>query len=142
MNASIGLAFLPSQLGAGALGSFGALGLLLASVGIYAVVAYAVVQRTREIGIRMAVGATRTDISRMTLLDAGRLTLRGSAIGLFAALFLTRPLALFLVPGLKPADPLTLAAVGVIMILTGLLAGLGPARRASRVDPNMALRYE
>ena len=142
MYASIGLAFFPSQVGAGLVGSIGMLGLFLATIGLYAVVAYSVVQRTREIGIRVAIGATRRDISGMVLRDAARLTLTGSAVGLFAALFIMRPLAMFLVPGLKPTDPITFGAVLLVMILTGLIAAAGPTRRALKVDPNTALRYE
>ena len=142
MNSAIAFAFLPSQLGAGVLGLFGALGLLLAAVGINAIVAYSVVQRTREIAIRFAVGATRTDIFRMVLRDAARLTLIGASIGLLAALLVTQPLAMFLVPGVKPTDPFTYAAVMLIIISTGLIAAFGPTRRANRVDPNTALRYE
>jgi predicted permease len=142
MYSSIGLAFLPSQIGAALLGSIGVLGLLLATVGLYGVVAYSVVQRTREIGIRIAIGATRSVISRMVIRDAARLILAGSAIGLFAALFLTKPLAMFLVPGLKPDDPLSFGAVVFAMLLTGALAAWGPAGRAMAVDPNIALRYE
>jgi ABC-type antimicrobial peptide transport system permease subunit len=142
MYSGIGLAFLPSQVGAVLLGSIGILGLLLATVGLYGVMGHSVVRRTREIGIRIAIGATRSDISRMVLLDSARLTLAGSAIGLFVALFLTKPLAMFLVPGLKPADPLSFGAVLIIMILTGVLAAWGPVRRAMGVDPNTALRYE
>ncbi len=142
MYSSIGLAFLPSQIGAALLGSIGVLGLLLATVGLYGVVAYSVVQRTREIGIRIAIGATRSAISRMVVRDAARLILVGSAIGLFAALFLTKPLAMFLVPGLKPDDPLSFGAVVFAMLLTGALAAWGPVRHAMAVDPNIALRYE
>jgi len=142
MYSSIGLAFLPSQVGAVLLGSIGVLGLLLATVGLYGVMGYSVVRRTREIGIRIAIGATRGDISRMVLLDSARLTLAGSAIGLFVALFLTKPLAMFLVPGLKPADPVSFGAVLMIMILNGVLAAWGPVRRAMAVDPNTSLRYE
>jgi predicted permease len=142
MYSSIGLAFLPSQVGAIFLGSIGALGLLLATVGLYAVVAYSVVRRTREIGIRLAIGATRVNISRMILRDAARLTVLGSAIGLFIAFFVTRPLAMFLVPGLKPTDPLSFGAVVAVMILTGVIAASGPTHRAVNVDPNTALRYE
>jgi hypothetical protein len=142
MYSSIGLAFLPSQVGAVLLGSVGVLGLLLATVGLYGVMNYSVVRRTREIGIRIAVGASRTNISRMVLLDSARLTLIGSAIGLFVAVFLTKPLAMFLVPGLKPADPLSFGTVLMIMILTGVLAAWAPVRRAMAVDPNIALRYE
>jgi ABC-type antimicrobial peptide transport system permease subunit len=103
---------------------------------------YSVSRRTREIGVRVAIGATRGDISRMILRDSARLTTTGSAIGLFAALFVTRPLAAFLVPGLHPDDPLTLAAVTGVMILTGLAAAWGPMRRALAIDPNIALRNE
>jgi putative ABC transport system permease protein len=142
MYASIGLAFLPSQVGAILLGSIGVLGLLLATVGLYAVVAYSVVRRTREIGIRMAIGATQSNISRMVLRDAARLTLIGSAIGLGIAFFITRPLAMFLVPGLRPTDPLSFGAVTIAMLLTGVIAASGPMRRAVTVDPNIALRYE
>jgi predicted permease len=142
MYSSIGLAFLPSQIGAILLGSIGVLGLLLASVGLYAVVAYSVVRRTREIGIRLAIGATRANISRMVLRDAAGLTVAGSAIGLFAAFFITRPLALFLVPGLRPTDPLSFGAVVIVMILTAAIAVSAPTRRAVNVDPNTALRYE
>jgi hypothetical protein len=142
MYASIGLAFLPSQVGAFLLGSLGVLGALLATVGLYAVVAYSVVRRTREIGIRMAIGATRSNILQMVLQDAAQLTLLGSAIGLFMAVFITRPLAMFLVPGLKPTDPLSFGAVTIVMLLTGTVAASGPMRRAVTVDPNIALRYE
>ena len=142
VNASIGFAFLPSKLGAGALGALGVLGLLLTTVGIYAVVAYSVMQRRREIGIRIAVGATRADISWMVFRDAAQMTFIGLSVGLFAAFFITRPLAMFLVPGLKPTDPLTFGAVVAAMILTGMIAAFGPARHANRIDPNVALRYE
>jgi putative ABC transport system permease protein len=142
MYASIGLAFLPSQVGAILLGSAGLLGLLLASAGLYGVMVYSVTRRTREIGIRMAIGATRGDISRMILRGAARLTLTGAAIGLFIAVFVTRPLAMFLVPGLKPGDPMTFATVALVMMATGLAAVQGPMRRAVKVDPNVALRDE
>lgn len=142
MYSSIGFAFLPSQVGAVLLSSIGVLGLLLATIGLYGVIAYSVVRRTREIGIRMAIGATRRNISRMVLVGAAKLTLTGSAIGLFIALFLTKPLAMFLVPGLKPSDPLSFGTVLAVMILTGALAAWGPMQRAIAVDPNTALRYE
>ncbi|HEX4166947.1 MAG TPA: ADOP family duplicated permease [Bryobacteraceae bacterium] len=142
MYSSIGFAFLPSKIGAVLLGSIGVLGLLLATIGLYGVMAYAVAQRTRGIGIRMAIGATRGNISRMVLHDAVKLMLTGSAIGLFTALLLTKPLAMFLVPGLKPADPLSFATVLIVMIFTGLVAASGPVRRAVTVDPNRALRVE
>ena len=142
MSSSIGLAFLPSQVGAFLLGSIGVLGLLLAAVGLYGVMDYSVVRRTREIGIRISVGATPGNVSRMVLLECAKLIVTGSAMGLFVAVFLTKPLAIFLVPGLKSADPITFVAVVAVTVLTGLLAAWGPVRRATTVDPNTALRYE
>ena len=142
LYSSVGFAFLPSQVGAVLLGSIGVLGLLLASVGIYGVIAYSVVQRTREIGVRIAVGATRSDISRLVLRDVIRLVLSGSAIGFFIAFFFTKPLAMFLVPGLKPGDPLSFGAVLLVMVLTGIVAAWGPVHRALTVDPHTVLRYE
>ncbi|MCX6636215.1 MAG: ABC transporter permease [Acidobacteria bacterium] len=142
LYSSIGLAFLPSQVGAALLGSIGVLGLLLAAVGLYGVMVYSVARRTREIGVRMTLGASRGDISRMVLFDSARVTFIGSTIGLFVALFLTRPLAIFLVPGLEPADPLSFCAVVVVLMLTGLVATWGPVRRALAIDPASALRWE
>ncbi|MGH9666257.1 MAG: FtsX-like permease family protein, partial [Bryobacteraceae bacterium] len=142
LYSSIGLAFLPSQVGAVLLGSTGVLGLLLAAVGLYGVVAYAVTSRTREIGIRIAVGAARRDIARMVLLDSARLTGTGCAIGLFIAFFVTRPLAMFLVAGLNPTDPANYSVVIAVLILAGLAATWGPMRRAMQIDPLSALRYE
>jgi putative ABC transport system permease protein len=142
MYSSIGLAFLPSQVGALFMGSTGILGLLLATIGLYGVMSYSVARRTREIGVRMAIGATRRHIARMVLRDAGRVVMAGIAAGLLVAFFVTRPLAMFLVPALKPEDPLSFAAVALAMLLTGLAAAWGPIRRAVRVDPNAALREE
>jgi predicted permease len=142
MYSSIGLAFLPSQVGALLMGSTGILGLLLATVGLYGVMAYSVARRTREIGVRIAIGASRGAIARMVLRDAARVTFAGIAAGLLVALFVTKPLAMFLVPGLKPADPLNFAVVAVAMLLTGLAATWGPIRRAINVDPNATLRED
>ena len=142
MYSSIALAFLPSQIGGILLGSVGALGLLLATIGLYGVMAYSVTRRTREIGVRVAIGASRADISRMVLRDSARLTVTGSAIGLVAAYFVMRPLAVFLVPGLRADDPLNFGAVAGVMILTGMAAAWGPMRRALAIDPNAALRNE
>jgi ABC-type antimicrobial peptide transport system permease subunit len=128
--------------GALLMGSTGILGLLLASVGLYGVMAYSVARRTREIGVRIAIGAGRGDIARMVLRDAARVTVIGTAAGLLVALFVTKPLAMFLVPGLKPADPLNFAVVALAMLLTGLAATWGPIRRAINVDPNAILREE
>jgi ABC-type antimicrobial peptide transport system permease subunit len=142
LYSSIGMAFLPSQVGAILMGSIGALGLLLAAVGLYGVLAYSVTRRTREIGIRIAVGAGSGDISRMVLSEAVRLLAVGSLVGLGIALVVTRPLAMFLVPGLSPSDPITYAAVVVVFAVTGLLASLAPMRRAVRMDANRCLRSE
>jgi ABC-type antimicrobial peptide transport system permease subunit len=142
MYASIGLALLPSQVGALLMGSAGILGLLLATVGLYGAMAYSVARRSREIGIRAAIGAGRGHIARMVLGDAARVTLIGTAAGLLVALLVTKPLAMFLAPGLKPADPLNFAVVALAMLVTGLAATWGPILRAVNIDPNAALREE
>jgi ABC-type antimicrobial peptide transport system permease subunit len=90
----------------------------------------------------MAIGAGRGDISRMILLESGKLVLSGCAVGLFIAVFVTKPLAMFLVPGLKPTDPLSFTAVFATMLLTGLIAAAGPMLRAVSIDPITSLRYE
>ncbi len=142
MYASIGLAFLPSRIGAALMGSVGLLGLLLAAVGIFGVTAYSVARRTREIGVRIAIGATRASIARLVLFDSARVLAAGAAVGLVLALFAARPLAMFLVAGLSPADPWSIAAVVLILALAGLLATFEPVRRATRVDPVASLRCE
>lgn len=139
---SIGLAFLPSQVGAVLTGAVGLLGLLLAAIGIYGVFSYSVSRRTREIGIRIALGATRREIARMILLESARLLAAGIVAGLAIALFLTRPLSMFLVPGLSPSDPMSFGLVTLAMSAAGLFATIGPIRRASAVDPMSALRYD
>jgi putative ABC transport system permease protein len=142
LYSSIGLAFLPSQVGAVLMGGAGILGLLLAAIGLYGVTAYAVASRTREIGVRIAIGATRASIARMVLTESARLLLTGSAAGLLVARFVTKPLAVFFVPGLGPGDPWTFAAVVCVLTATGMIATLGPVRRAIQVDPVTSLRYE
>jgi hypothetical protein len=142
MYSSIGLAFLPSQIGAVLMGGAGILGLLLAAIGLYAVTAYSVARRTHEIGVRIAVGATKTHVARLVLVESAQLLLIGSVVGLLIAFFVTKPLAMFLVPGLGPGDPLSFASVVVFLAATGVIATLAPVRRALRVDPTLSLRYE
>ena len=120
---------------------FGGLALLLAAIGLYGLMAYAVAQRTREIGIRMALGAERTGVLKMVLRETLTLVGAGLAIGLPCALAATRLIGRVLY-GLSPNDPVTLAWVVGALLAVGALAGYLPARRAMRVDPMVALRYE
>jgi putative ABC transport system permease protein len=142
LYSSIGLAFLPSQVGAALMGGIGVLGLLLAAIGLYGVTAYSVARRTREIGVRIAIGATRANIARLVLVESAKLLVAGCVAGLLIALFVTKPLAMFFVPGLGPGDPVSFASVVLVLGATGVLATLGPVRRAIRVDPVISLRYE
>jgi putative ABC transport system permease protein len=123
------------------LGLFAGIALLLTAVGLYGVMSFTVLQRTHEIGIRVALGASRADVLGMVLSKSLALTGVGLAIGLIGASMLTRLLANLLYE-VKPTDPLTLAAVSVVLIAVSALASYIPAQRAARVDPMVALRYE
>ena len=123
------------------LASFAGLALVLAVTGLYGLIAYSVAQRTREIGIRMALGARSSQVLRLTLCQGLRLVVIGTAVGVAAALALTR-LMQSLLYEVSAADPLTFAAVALLLALAALLACYIPARRAARIDPMVALRCE
>jgi predicted permease len=126
------------------LGSFASLALLLASIGIYGVISYSVTQRVHEIGIRLALGAEKRDVFRMVVGQGLGLTFAGLAIGMTAALMLTRLLMSFshLLYGVRASDPATLVSVSAVLLGVAILACYLPARRATRIDPIVALRYE
>jgi ABC-type antimicrobial peptide transport system permease subunit len=123
------------------LASFAGLALLLASIGIYGVLSYLVGQRTREIGIRMALGAAHRDVLSMVLKDGARMTVVGIGIGIAAALGLTRLMSSMLF-GVNPTDLTTFAVVAMTLSSIAMLACYLPARRAMRIDPLVALRDE
>jgi predicted permease len=122
-------------------GIFAGTALLLATAGIYGVTAYAVARRTREIGVRMALGATRSEILRMILRDGILTTAIGVMMGIAGSLFVTRAMQSLLF-GVSPTDPVTFAAITSVLVLVTLAACYFPARRATKVDPLVALRYE
>jgi putative ABC transport system permease protein len=122
-------------------GFFGLLSLLLAAVGLYGILAYAVSRRTREIGIRIALGARPGAVLRMVLRQGLILTLLGVGIGLAASLAATRLLESQLF-GVTPTDPVTFVGAPILLLTVALLAGLVPARRATNVDPLIAIRQE
>ncbi len=123
------------------LASFAGIALLLSVVGLYGVVSYSVAQRTSEIGIRMALGASRANVLRLVVSQGGGIVLGGLLLGLAGAFALTRTISAFLF-GVAPGDPLTFGVVTSVLLVVALAALIGPARRASRVDPLTCLRYE
>jgi putative ABC transport system permease protein len=122
-------------------GTFAAVALALAMVGVFGVLAYSVQQRVREFGVRIAMGAAASDVMRLVLGSAARLTLIGLVVGLTAAAALTRYLSTLLY-AVKPLDPVTFVAVPLVLIVTAAIAVAAPAWRAARVDPVMAFRSE
>lgn len=142
MRDALQYALLPSQVGAAVLGTTALLGLALAAVGLYGVLLYAVTRRIREIGVRMALGATPANILAMIAGESVRLVAAGAAIGLAIALVAVRPLSMFLVPEVKPTDATNFVAVACVLSLIAALATLSPAIHGLRVDPADALRHE
>jgi putative ABC transport system permease protein len=122
-------------------GAFGAAALLLAAIGVYGVISFSVARRTREIGVRIALGADRAAVRRLVIREGMALAGAGLALGLVAALALSRVLSSLLFET-RTHDPLTLAAVGVLLLFVALLACAIPARRAANLDPQTALRVE
>jgi predicted permease len=141
MNEHMKLSLFPARVAATVLGGFGLVALTLAGIGIYGVTSYSVSQRTREIGIRMALGAQRRDVLRLILTSGAKLASVGVVLGLFGAVALTRVITSLLF-GITPMYVITFVIVSVGLTVVSLLACYIPARRATKVDPLKALRYE
>jgi ABC-type antimicrobial peptide transport system permease subunit len=141
LREQVDLSLFPSRVAAWTLGGFGVLALLLAAIGIYGVVSYSVAQRTREIGLRRALGAKESDVLKLVIGEGFFVISIGLALGLLVAFGATRLIAGFLY-GVAPTDPLTFVGVPVLLGLIALGACYIPARRATKVDPLVALRYE
>jgi putative ABC transport system permease protein len=134
-------ALAPIQLLAGLASAFGLIGLLLASTGLYAVIAFSVAQRVREIGVRMALGARAAQVANAILGEGLRLAAVGVAIGLVASFAVTRLMGSFLV-GVSTFDPPTFLAVVTLLVVVAIVASIAPALRAARVDPARTLRAD
>ncbi len=142
MSKALTFALLPSRFGAAILGSVGFLGLSLAAIGLYGALLYSVSRRVREIGLRMALGATPASVLAMVVRQSASLAALGIAIGLALGIVAVRPLALFLTPEVTPADPGTFIAVAAVLFAVALAATAPPALKALRIDPITALRHE
>jgi putative ABC transport system permease protein len=140
-DANMSLAYWAPRLAAGLASAFGVLALLLATMGLHSVMTYAVSQRTREMGIRMALGAQIRDVLRLIMRRGMRLVVIGIVLGLAGALALTRFLSSLLM-GVGTADPLTFAGMAILLVGVALVACYLPAWRATKADPTVALRVE
>jgi putative ABC transport system permease protein len=141
MQARLDEVFAPRHFNLLLFGVFALAALLLAAVGLYGVLAYSVAQRTHEIGIRLALGAQKRDVLWLIVRQGLGLTLLGVALGLAAAMALTRVLQNLLY-GISATDPATFASIALLLISVACLASFIPARRATKVDPLIALRHE
>jgi predicted permease len=141
MEEHLGLAVLPQRIGSAVLGAFGIIAALLAALGLYGVMAYAVSQRTPEIGIRVALGASARDVRLLVVRRALALTVTGLGLGLLGAAAAARALTSFLV-GVSPTSPAVLLSVAGMFTAVALLASWVPAQRAASVDPVRALRFD
>jgi ABC-type antimicrobial peptide transport system permease subunit len=140
LEESISVAYFGERMGGSLLGVFGALALVLAAVGLYGVLAYTVTQRSREMGIRMALGAARNDVLRLILGYGLRLAAIGLGIGLMVSIAVTR-LMRSLLFGVSPTDPVIIAAVSAMLVIVTLASSLLPAYRAAKIDPILAIRH-
>jgi ABC-type antimicrobial peptide transport system permease subunit len=141
LTAQVDAALVQERMMAALAGGFGALALILACIGLYGLLNYSVARRTKEIGIRMALGARRSSVIGMELKSAFRLVVIGVVLGLPAASLTSRWVQSMLF-GLTPTDPTTIAGASVSLTAAALMAAYLPARRASRVDPMTSLRHE
>jgi putative ABC transport system permease protein len=138
---SIGAAYFTQRIGGWLLGFFAALALLMAAVGLYGVLSYTVAQRSREMGIRLALGAGRGTVLRLILKDGLRVALLGLAVGLALAIPLSR-LVRTLLFGVSPTDVASFTIASTLLLIVALIASFIPALRATRIDPIRAIRYE
>lgn len=141
MDTRIADSLRPQRFAASLLAVFAVLATGLSAIGLYGLVSYSIAQRTNELGIRMALGANRADILRMVLRESARVALIGTGAGIIVGLLLMRALRSVLY-GVSAYDPLSFAGSAIALILVALAASFFPARRATRVDPIVALRYE